>query len=167
MVVVTVTAILAGIILLYNSSSRAQIALFTEKVKVAQVMLRSKSLAISTYTSEDPPCGYGLYIEPSARSYSLIKYDPGNCGELTSVDTDPSSREAAPSEHFTLPPSLTFETEDENLRYVIFIPPDPRVLLADESGALLARPDGNIVLRSTNGAFRAVITVNTAGQVTF
>lgn len=167
MVVVTVTAVLAGVILLYNSSSRAQIALFTEKVKVAQVMLRSKSLAISTYSSDDTPCGYGLYIEPASRAYSLIKYDPGDCTLLNSVDTDPAAREVTPSERFILPPQLTFETDNEDLRYVIFIPPDPRVLLADENGALLPQPDGDIVIKSTNGTFRAVITVNTAGQVTF
>lgn len=167
MVVVTVTAMLAGIVLLYNSSTRAQIALSTEKVKLTQVVLRAKSLALSTYGGADVPCGYGLSIDPSGRAYSLIRYAPDNCSELDHVNTDPESIAPIENGTYALPPSLAIDTATSSLRYVIFIPPDPRVLLADDTGTLMPGTSGTVTLVSQKGAYRATISLNTAGQVTF
>src|SRR4051812_45988820 len=91
MVVVGVTAMLAGVILVYNSSTRSQILLSTEKVKLTQVVLRAKSLAISTYSDETLSCGYGIAIDPSARTYTLVRYSFGDCTVLDHVDTDAAS----------------------------------------------------------------------------
>jgi hypothetical protein len=166
MVVVTVTALLAGVVLLYSSSTRTQIALSTEKVKLTQVVLRAKSLAISTYSDESVPCGFGLAIDPAARTYSLVRYAAGNCSVLTSVDVTPGNIVPVSNSTYTLPNTLTFDASSP-LRYVLFIPPDPRVLLADDSGTLLSGTTGSVTLKSTDKNYQATISFNTAGQVTF
>jgi len=168
MVVVSVTAMLSAVILVYNSSTREQIVLSTEKVKLTQVVLRSKSLAISTYSDASVPCGYGMYIDPAARTYTLMRYAPADCSVTDRVDPDPAARQAvSPSEVFTLPPGLVFGNASSSLRYVVFIPPDPFVLIADRDGNLLPTPTGEVILQSADGKYSSTITVNTAGQVTF
>ncbi len=167
MVVVSVTAMLAGVILVYNSSSRDQILLSTEKVKFTQVVLRAKSLAISTYSDVSVPCGYGISVDPASRTYSLVRYTFGDCTILDRVDTTSGNITPVQNGRYTLPPGLSFDAASSSLRYVIFIPPDPRVLLATGDGTLIPTTSGDIVLTSGAGTYRAVISVNKAGQVTF
>jgi hypothetical protein len=106
-------------------------------------------------------------VDPAARTYSLIRYVTANCNNFTSVDNGASSHPALPNETYTLPPELSFVLASSSARYALFIPPDPRILLAGADGSLLPSPTGNIVVQSVNGNFSATISVNNAGQVTF
>lgn len=170
MVVVTVTAMLSGLILVYNASTRDTLRLFTEKARVAQLMLRSKSLALSTYSQTNTPCGYGVRFNRSAATpgYQMVAYRPTSCADRTRVDIDEDAFEVVELSAFTLPMSLEYSPgEASDAAYVLFIPPDPIVLVARSDGSLIQNGVGEVDLKIKGRDTSAMVTVNAAGQVTF
>lgn len=176
MVVLAVTALLSGLILVYNSSTRETLRLFTEKAQMAQLILRAKALALSTYSDSDTPCGYGVRFVPESRReqarYELVEYRPLDCSDRARVDTDPSSFEVSQLSTFPLPATLEFAFGNSNspladAAYVIFIPPDPIVLVARADGTLIETGVGKVELKIKGREASAIVTINAAGQVTF
>lgn len=165
-----VTAMLSALILVYNASTRETLRLFSEKARVAQLILRAKSLSLSTYSEEDTPCGYGVRLDRAAARYALVAYRPRVCAERARVDTDPDVFEVVQLSDFELPATLAFaegadETRDAS--YVLFIPPDPAVLVAREDGTLVEGGDGVIAMTIKGRDTDAIVTVNAAGQITY
>lgn len=170
MVVMAVTAMLSALILVYNASTRETLRLFTEKARVAQLVLRSKSLALSTYTdAREAPCGYGVRFDRTAGTYALVAYRPASCRDRSRVNTDPDLFEVVQLSEFTLPATLEFEDTGEarDIGYVLFIPPDPSVLVARDDGSLIEGGSGKVALKIRNKDTDAIVTINAAGQVTF
>jgi len=174
MVVLGVTAMLSSLILVYNSSTRETLALFTEKARIAQLILRSKSLALSTYAERETPCGYGVRFERGERRYALVAYRPAECTDRSRVDIDPEAYEVVQLSTFELPPSLEYGTRAsetaegaEDVSYILFIPPDPLVLVAREDGSIVGNGLGQVELKVRNRPTSAIVTINAAGQITF
>lgn len=163
-IVVGITAILAGVILTYTSNSRNQVALFVEQAKLAQTVSRTKSLAITTYTKTNPPCGYILQIDYDAQSYSVYPYTVAAgtpCGVKTMADIqkgDAVSTDKMPI-NVRLDPS-----GEEAIDTVLFLPPDPQTWIW-KLGFLATSTQGQIHLTTQGGAVS--IGVSRAGQITF
>ena len=167
LVVTAITAMLSSLMITYNSTSRQQIALTVESAKITQVILKAKSLSLSTFNQPEVPCGYGLHLDYSARTYSLISYAApfSGCGNLPSID--PSLMGTV--ETFSLSSNLDF-VEGNNKAYdLLFVPPEPRTLLWVDPPGLGAATSGisHIYLRTKNGSISSTISINNAGQVTF
>lgn len=176
LVVVAITTFLAGMVLTYSSTGRGQVALYVESAKLAQVALRAKSLAISTYNNPDTPCAYGMRIDAPNRSYSLFSYRPASCSVILTggIDTTPADQ-AGPYreiETFTLQNEVSFKDlpGEPALEYVLFVPPDPITLiwLRGESGAG-PRVDatGKVILGATQSPNTLTVSVSPAGQISF
>lgn len=169
MVVMSVTAMLSALILVYNASTRETLRLFTEKARVAQLILRSKSLALSTYTDGgETPCGYGVRFDLTAGKYDLVAYRPTSCRDRSRVNVDPEVFETVQSSAFELPPTLEFAQEEtRGASYVLFIAPDPTVLVARQDGSLIDNGSGQLTLQIKGRETSATVSINAAGQVTF
>lgn len=174
MVVMAVTALLSGLILVYNASTRETLRLFTEKARVAQLVFRAKSLALSTYVDGGQErCGYGVRFDRAAGTYALVSYAPPSCADRSQVRTNPEYFESVQLSSFTLPTTLEFRDRADAgtgagaLSYVLFIPPDPTVLLARDDGSLITAGDGEIRIGIKDRETDAIVSVNGAGQVTF
>lgn len=174
MVVMSVTAMLSALILVYNASTRETLRLFTEKARVAQLVFRAKSLALSTYTEGGiERCGYGVRFDRGAGKYALVSYAPPSCADRAQVRTNPEYFEEVQLSSFTLPPTLEFRDRasagvtGEQLSYVLFLPPDPTILLARDDGSLITTGDGEVRLGIKDRETDAIVSVNGAGQVTF
>lgn len=177
MVVMAVTAMLSALILVYNASTRETLRLFTEKARVAQLILRAKSLALSTYSENDTPCGYGVRFQHEEARYALVAYRLASCTDRSRVDVDEEAFETVQLSSFDLPATLEFVTDGssptdtadrvEEASYVMFIPPDPLVMVAREDGTLIENGLGKIELRVKGRPTNAIVTVNASGQVTF
>jgi prepilin-type N-terminal cleavage/methylation domain-containing protein len=174
MVVLAVTTMLSALILVYNASSRETLRLFTEKARVAQLILRSKSLALSTYTDSTgtAPCGYGVRLDRAAGTYALVSYRPADCKERGRVDTSEEAFEVVELSEFSLPATIEFgdvgdAPSGSEASYVLFIPPDPAVLIADADGNLADRGLGRVNLRIKGRDTGAIVSINAAGQVTY
>ncbi len=159
-VVVGVTALLAGVLVSYNSQSRSQVALSVERAKIAQVIGRARSLAISTYLQNPTDCGFGVSFDYGpARNYSLVQFSNATCVDLTGGTL-------TPRETFRLDPAVEFGSGVNQVGLLIFVPPDPTLLMEDPAGAPLAGT-GKIYLAARGGASPIALDVGFAGQISF
>jgi prepilin-type N-terminal cleavage/methylation domain-containing protein len=165
LVVIVVVTILSAVMISYNSASRAQLAVMVEEARIAQLLLRAKSLAVATYNQPSVPCGFGLHIDYAARRYSLATYDIPTCANLPSAAL---ASIASDVEVFTLNTDLLFdrETDPTTAHDIVFVPPQPSVLLSNPSGLILSGT-GFVHLRGRVGSATGDVSVNSAGQVTF
>ncbi len=174
-VVIAITAILSSILISYSHRSRQQILLGVEKSKVAQTLLRAKALALAGFTKpagNPPPCSYGFFIDYGANSYSLFEYKPPpptTCDEILTVtsidDSDPAYFHK--TETSILDRDLSFGNGADRFGYIIFIPPDLKTLVFDESKNLFSAPM-NIYLETKDGSLSSKIVVShLTGQLSF
>lgn len=171
LVVIGVVILLLGCLILYSGVSRNQVALYIEEAKIAQIILRSKTLSISTFGDPNVPCGYGVEVSQAAKTYSLFSYDVPDCGAISNIEVnDPNKYKTVQS--FKLSQGVVFQScpagGGERLDYVLFIPPDPKTLVwVDGSPTPTATDSGKIYLATVDCSANIVVTVSTAGQVSF
>lgn len=176
LVVVAITSLLAGMVLTYSSTGRSQIALYVESAKLAQVALRAKSLAVSTYNNPDTPCAYGMHIDYVNRSYALFSYNPAKCSDIngpfdsTPADSGGPYREL---ESFKLQNEINFGDAPgaSLMEDVLFVPPDPTTYIWLQ-GYTGARPStdvtGQAIIKAVqNPATTLKISISPAGQISF
>lgn len=173
LVVLGILSILSGSLILYNHTTRQQVALYTEEAKLVQIISRAKSLSLSTYreSSSAQVCGYGVHVDYGRMTYALFSYDRGRCPvqckNISAIDYGSCGNEMVSyplSRELTLlasPPAGGFRIDD-----VLFVPPDPTTLI-NSGGVLIQSGSGVIVLQTQNGSALSTITVNSNGQVTF
>jgi prepilin-type N-terminal cleavage/methylation domain-containing protein len=165
LITVGIMGLLSGMLIVYSTTGRAQVALFVEESKIAQILLRAKSVALATYVDPVGPCGYGLRVDSAARTYSLFSYKESDCANITSIDPSDSAKYRV-VETYTLPPSLAFQDGANKLDAVLFVPPDPRTFISS-GGSILSGGAGNIYLATVDGTASIRVSVTTAGQITF
>lgn len=177
-IVIGITALLTSLVLLYGSSSRAQIALNVEKVKIVQVLSKAKALAISAYAGQNASCGYGVrFSDPS--HYEIFRYNPASCSNIAALDLASGGAYApVPTAVYTLHPSLIFDPGppnplpgSERLDAVLFVPPDPKTLLWNGGSQLgmgtVQLNSGTVYLKTKDGSASASVTVSAGGQITY
>ena len=166
LIVVAITALLSSFMLVYQSTGRQQVSLYVEKSKIAQFVLKSKSLAIATYIDPSSPvCGFGVHFDYAVSTYALFSYNAPNCNAISFIDTTDSANYKV-FESFPLAQGLSFKDGVGKLDHVFFIPPDPTTLIWS-GGVLVGSGSGNIYVATTDGTASITITVSTAGQVAF
>lgn len=167
LIVTGIIAILSGSLVLYGTTGRKQSALYIEGAKVAQVILRAKSLAIAGFTAPNAPCGYGVHIDNATERFSLFSYRDTNCDAISSLNpSDPTKYREM--ESFSLNPAVVFENCSGRLDEALFVPPDPTTFLfRDGVGLGEGQSSGVICFATTDGTARLTLTVSAAGQITF
>lgn len=170
LVVVVITTALSSFLILYNHTSRQQIALSVDEAKLAQVIFRAKSLALSSYREPSSDiCGYGVHIDYGAGKYALFSYTKQagvECEDITSIDFALEQQMSL----FSLNKELVFLSPPpgggNRIDDVLFIPPQP-VTFMNSGGTFLSSGSGKIALGTEDGSANAIITVNSAGLITF
>ncbi len=173
-IVIGITAVLAGLILTYTSASRDQVALYVEEAKLAQTISRAKSLAITTFNraseGEAVPCAYGVHVNYDEQSYEIFSYSAPKCEvtvqDLTDIgEGDCTNQPACVFSKETLPANvkLTAMSEDA-IEDIVFIPPDPKTLIWKQ-GFETTSNQGSIGLSAGKAA--VTIGVGEGGQITF
>lgn len=170
LVVIGVTTIITGVFIAYSSGSREVLALSLEKAKVAQLILRAKSFALSTKTETGVfICGYGLLVDETSETFTLFRYegDRAECAAAESNLLNPSLVRII--ESHILGPSVRFDQRvlrGNELESVLFIPPEPTAVIV--AGGDVTAGAAVIYLRGVGSAARkAAITVSPNGQVSF
>ncbi len=165
LVSITVTALLSSFVIIYSSGTRAQTALSVERAKLTQVIVRAKSLALSTYGASAPPCGYGVHVDRSARAYELFTYTAADCSQIPFIDPEDAAHYRSLN-RYLLPAPLAFEDGQNVMSEVLFVPPDPKTFVWS-GGALLQAGTGKIYLTTQDGAGHTSVQVSPAGQISF
>lgn len=169
-IVISITAILSSFMISYNHTSRQQLALYAEEMKLAQTIFRAKSLAISSYaqSSTSGACGYGVHIDYSAMAYSVFSYNKPSglaCQKIKSIEQDykniVSTSKMDRNVRFKMLPGLAKNMDD-----VLFIPPDPLTIL-NSNGQSASEDSASITLETLDKSLSGTIIVNSAGLIDF
>jgi len=192
LIVVAISGLLSAIALVYSGVARNQVALSVETAKVAQTILKAKSLAIATYKGSGTAvdCGYGVVFSPSTNRYSIFAYTPGNyppehnvappCPNDTVGSTSPiyaNEMASTSPDTWNIPIANGVKMNgapSDALTVVMFYPPAPDTYISRDpasgagqtflnSGTITSK----VYLVTVDGSASDTITVNSAGQVTF
>ena len=154
LVVMSVMALLSGVLIAYNRTGEQQIVLFKEQAKVINTILRAKSLSISTYTKEGAPCGYGVHFDGTAKTYILFKEaNPCSDNKYTGIDEN--------FELNTLPATLNFSNLE--LADILFIPPEPKTIINGDPNQV---GTFSVIISAVSGNSSKSVNVNNYGQIT-
>ena len=166
LVIIPIIAILSSFLILYNRSTEKQLILFREQARLISTLNRAKGLALAFFRepSGEIVCSYGVRIFPDpVSSYVIFKDLPGVSGTCS----DSNNSYDDPSENFSsvvqVDKAIEIEITATTLINVVFIPPDPRVVLNGDS-SLTA--DQKITLKLKDSNVSRVVKVNKAGQIT-
>lgn len=160
LVVISVTALLAGILIIYSRTGEHQIILFRDQAKIINTILRAKSLAIGTYAEETPACGYGVHFVQNEQSQFILFKD------LAEPCSDSDNDYSGEIENFEIN-ELDAKLKFSNLEFtdILFIPPEPEVIIKKE-GADIAANEAIIEIATLDQSSSKTIKVNKFGQVT-
>lgn len=181
LVVLMITALLSGVVVFYGTNARSRNALIVEGSKVAQLLLRAKSLAISTYNIPPIPCGYGVFFDHFNNRYSLISYleiagaaDDPRCKTIKDADLDESAITFFENSTFALSPGVIYYGDTYEASYILFVPPEPKtyIYLLDivnpsNAGKPITSGIGTVSLQTADTGEVYAIDVNTFGQLSF
>ncbi len=193
LIVISITIMISALAISYTSSTQQQIGLYVEVQKLSALILRAKSLAVSTYNDPQAAgasnvviCGYGIAINYPSNRYSLFFYKvpPGqNCGNITTIKHDPdgappegpteiellSSHDVAPGVILLDENHRDSDGNRDSIYYVLFVPPSPITLISISfNGDVLSPPGpGSISLITKDASLNATISVSSVGQVDF
>jgi len=169
LVVLAVTTFLTGMVLTYGARGRNQTSLYVEQAKLAQIILRAKSLSVATYNKPDIPCGYGVNVDYDANAYELFSYRPANCFDIkaTGIVKDVLNKYEV-LERYALASGvkLNRNSVDPNatLSTVFFLPPNPDTYIWAENLGFTLNP-AIINVGAVDGSLYMPIQVTAGGQV--
>ena len=152
LVVLSITALLSTVLILYSHIGENQIALFRDQSQVIGIIAKAKSLALQTYVSGGAACGYGVHFT-LPNTVILFKDQAANCANSDNVYSGPSEEFS----HLILDQNITFASTD--MTDILFVPPDPTVIMTP------AITSGTITLQAAGSTAQVKIKVNSAGQI--
>jgi len=188
LIVLSISALLSGLAIVYTHIGQNQITLSIEESKIAQLILEAKQLSVATYSSNNNTCAYGMQFNYTDQTYSLFAYNaavsspsaPGRpiCPSVASttagINAGAVAKYADGSWNIHVSSGVKIidaGAASTTIYYVLFYPPNPFTLMSFDGSTFLGAytnpiaPTGNIYLETSDGGTARTITVNSAGQV--
>ena len=181
-IAITMLVVLLGIMLGYSQGSRKGIELANNESKLLGLIFNAKALSqsfiLEPLDSTKQVCAYGVHVDRNARLafifQDMVSSTTENCETGPNVNIFDSG-EALPGaiNAFYISDLLEFAPSDPdmpNLNDVVFIPPDPTVIInndpTDSSNSSVGTKSASIIIAAKEDPdtkFR--IVVNHAGQI--
>lgn len=156
LVVVAVMILLSSVLIGYSHLGERQIILFKEQAKLINILSRAKSLSVVGFgeSTENFPCGYGIYFE-APRTFIIFK-DLSSGDDCSMADKKYSGTDEL-FESFIL--NSTLEFGELTFSDIIFIPPEPLVVITP------IQDQAVITIKIVNTNDSKTIKINNAGQI--
>lgn len=152
LVTISITVMLASVLILYSRTGERQILLFREQAKVINMISKAKSLALQTYIDGTAGCGYGIHFS-LPDTLILFKDQAADCAASDNIYSGPIEDFS----HLILGTGIVFSSSD--ITDILFIPPDPTVKLNPD------QVSGIITLQTADGGTSARVKLNNSGQI--
>jgi len=169
LVVMSITVLFSTILIGYARESSKQMVLISSQAKVVNLISRAKSLSIATFIDEsglptNPAapkiCGYGVHVDKAAGQVFIFRDLAVDCstsdnkfgsGEMLSSNLDT----------FSVPNTIQLGA-DTDLTDVLFIPPDP-IIVINTSKSL---PSAKLTLQNKdNATLNVLVKIDNAGKI--
>jgi prepilin-type N-terminal cleavage/methylation domain-containing protein len=174
LIVIALSVLFSTLVIISGHTGENGVAMTVEETELSQLILRAKSLSVTTYTGAGAGCGDGIHIDAASGTYSLFVYSPsgGLCPSFasTSEATNFESGEVpydTASWKTPVAQGLKLGTGANPLEDILFYPPEP-VTLISQNGTSFMNPaqTSYIYLEEIDGTASATIAVSPTGQVT-
>ncbi len=177
LVVMGIVALLTSVLVGYSRESIRQLQLAGTEAKILNLINQAKFLSIETFFKgqifkgqkggDRRVCAYGVHINRVTQEIFIFQdtndedvqcpannvYNEGKDipleGELNKIKLDPAIG------------SIVTETTLATLDEVVFVPPDPKIIINNDPSL----GEASIVLKGGGSAGQFVITINNAGQI--
>ena len=162
LIVVSIMALLSGFLIVYTRGSENQIKILKDKAAFLGVIYRARSLALRTLQSVPPECGYGIYIL-NDRQYVLWR-DTATKADCVDANKSYDSGAEQAEQIISLSPGLKFINlgNSDAMKSILFIPPDPTVVLEPE---IVSGETVKIRIGTLDETSISEIKVNKYGQI--
>ncbi len=172
LVVMSITLLLSAILIGYSRDAGRQLVLINGQAKVINIISRAKSLSVATFVdinglpadSNAPKiCGYGVHVDRELGQVFIFRDLARDCSKSDHVFNDKGDVPDVPLtsnlDVFSLP-DATIQFGDITLTDVLFIPPDPTIII--NNGALQS---AQVTLQSKDKVLNALVKIDNAGKI--
>jgi len=159
LVTIGIIVLLSSLVITYSRTGQNQIILFKEQTILVELLIRARSLSVGTLGEAVAPCDYGVNFSPLGRVILFREYSPSNdpkCSDANRVYNSGDEK----LEELYLGQAITFS--ELGLADVVFIPPDPRVVIDNDETKL----EATIKIKVAGGLSEKAIKITNAGQIT-
>ncbi len=169
LVIISVTLILSAILIGYSREAGKQLLLINNQAKLVSLVARAKSLSIITFlentlpTGQNEPkmCGYGAHLERNSGEVFIFRDMAVDCSASDNKYTSSDTKLTGELNVFKLDTKVTQFASDNTLNDIIFIPPDPTIIINSDRSV----QDAVIGIETKDGSGKVVVKVNNAGRI--
>jgi len=178
LVVIGVIGVLTAILIGYSRQSSRNLALTSSQAKALSLFSRAKFLSIETFFDQldNPPddlriCAYGVHVDQETGEIFIFQdrveedpIDEDECSSSNNVfDSDDDVALSSELDYMKLDDRILEIRENPatTLENVVFIPPDPDVIINDNP----SDSEGAVEVGLIDDEFSYTITVDRSGQV--
>lgn len=174
LVVMSITLLLSAILIGYTRGAGRQLVLISGQAKIVNLISRTKSLSVATFLDEqglrtDPSapkiCGYGVHVDKGAGQVFIFRDLAVDCSAddpmRRYVFDDKDVKLTSTLDTFSVPEATVQFGDDTTLTDVLFIPPDPTVVV----NALPSLESAKLTLQSKDKALSVLVKIDNAGKI--
>jgi len=167
-IVLTIISITSAILVGYSRESARQLLLINYQAKLVSLITRAKSLSTTTFLEGPPPspgdpktCGYGLHVDQALGEAFVFRDLAVNCALSDNRFSSGDVKLESQLNTFKLDTKLYQFAADTTLTDVIFIPPDP-VIIINGSVPIL---EGVLSVEPKDQTNKSIIRINNVGRI--
>lgn len=170
LVIISVTSVLSAILVSYSRESGRIMLLINNQAKLVSLVSRAKSLSIATFIENialpsnpsDPKiCGYGVHVEKSVGEIFIFKDLAQNCSSGDNRFGSGDVKLTSQLDVLKLDSWIIQFGSDTTLNDVMFIPPDPIVLINNDSSF----QEALISIETKDKSGKVIVKVSNAGRI--
>jgi len=174
LVVMSITLMLSAILIGYTREAGRQLLLVSSQAKIVNLISRAKSLSVATFIDEkglptDPAapkiCGYGVRVDRDLKQVFIFRdlavdcSDPASAGYRVFGAGD--VKLLSTLDVFSVPDAAIQFGDDTTLENVLFIPPDPTIVVNADPSLQSAK----VTLQSKDKILNVLVKIDNAGKI--
>lgn len=167
-VVIGITAIMSSILVGYSREGNRQLILTNTEAKLISLANRAKFLSIETFFENTGAgsdgrivCAYGVKVDRSAREIFIFQDRASVCPANNEYDSGVDIRLNSELDSIRLDPASVSMTDATNLNTVMFIPPDPDIIINNNT----SNQSASVVIQLVGSSKSFKMSINKAGQI--
>ncbi len=170
LVVMSITVLFSTILIGYARESGRQMVLISSQAKVINLISRAKSLSVATFIDESglptnsaapKICGYGVHVDNVAGQVFIFRDLAVDCSTSDNKFGSGDAMLSSNLDTFSVPNTIQFGV-DTDLTDVLFIPPDP-IIVINTSKSL---PSAKLTLQNKdNATLNVLVKIDNAGKI--
>ena len=166
----SISLVLSTILIGYSRVAGRQLVLISSQAKVINLISRAKSLSVATFIGEnglptDPAapkiCGYGVHVDGGLGQVFIFRDLAVDCSAGDRIFGNGDVNLVSTLDVFSIPDTAIQLGSDTTLTDVLFIPPDPSIIVNADPSLQSAK----LFLQSKDKVLNVLVKIDNAGKI--